>query len=82
LTPDAGPAGRADPLLALVIEAWPTLTADERLAIVERIASKICTFTVTPRRRADESTPRSGETNFRRRTTRTPPRLAHDADQH
>jgi hypothetical protein len=81
-TPDAGLAGGADPLLALVIEAWPTLTADERLAIVERIASKICALTVTPRRRGDESAPRSGETNFRRRTTRTRSRPANVADQH
>jgi hypothetical protein len=74
LTPNTGPAGGADPLLDLVIEAWPTLTADERLAIIERIASKICALTATPRRRADESAPRSGETNFRRRGTRTAPR--------
>jgi hypothetical protein len=56
-----------------VIEAWPTLTAEERLAIVERIASKICALNVTPRRRADESAPGSGETNFRRRGTRSSP---------
>ena len=71
--PDAGPAGGADPLLALVIEAWPTLTAEDRLAVVERIAKKLCASGAAPRRRADESAPRSGETNFRRRGTRSAP---------
>jgi hypothetical protein len=75
-TPDAGLAGGADALLALVIEAWPTLTAEERLAIVERIATKLCASGAAPRRRADESAPRSGETNFRRRVTRTALRQA------
>ena len=81
-TPDAGLAGGADPLLGLVIEAWSTLTAEERPAIVERIATKLCASSDAPRRCADESAPRSGETNFRRRGTHSAPRLAHDADQH
>ena len=72
-TPDAGPAGGADPLLALVIEAWPTLTAEDRLAVVERIATKLCASDAAPRRRADESASRSEETNFRRRGTRSAP---------
>jgi len=72
-TPDDGLAGGADPLLALVIEAWPTLTAEDRLAVVERIATKLCASHAAPRRRADESAPRSGETNFRRRGTRSAP---------
>ena len=73
-TPDAGLAGGADPLLALVIQAWPTLTAEDRLAVVERIATKLCASGAEPLRRAAESAPSSGETNFRRRGTRTAPR--------
>jgi len=56
-----------------VIEAWPTLTAEDRLAVVERIATKLCASAAAPRRRADESAPRSGEINFRRRGTRSAP---------
>ncbi|GDX95888.1 hypothetical protein LBMAG47_15520 [Planctomycetia bacterium] len=29
----------ADPLLAMVVEAWPSLPADQRLAVVEIIAA-------------------------------------------
>jgi hypothetical protein len=72
---DAGrrPGRRGDPLLALVIEAWPTLTAEDRVAVVERIATKLCASGAAPGRRADESGPRSGEMNFRRRGTRSAP---------
>lgn len=81
-TPTVGPNGGADPLLALVIEAWPTLTAEDRLAVVERIATKLLASGAAPRRRADESASRSGATNFRRRRTHSAPRLAHNADRH
>jgi hypothetical protein len=41
LRPGTEPVGRLDPALALVARRWPTLTAEQRLAILEIIAAGI-----------------------------------------
>lgn len=39
--PEADAAGGLDPALALVLRRWPTLTAEQRLAVLEIIATGV-----------------------------------------